>query len=221
MLGSSEPHLSLAGHWHSNPLAHDIWFYVSTRQVGMSFGLSFRKWEAEQVCLSVYNASAFSPCFVMSTTLDIKTVIIVIWLIIGWYIYQIASRKTKAVWFKTKRLIVSLVCYLTATYILSQQRLPPIEAVFFGALAGLGSAWLLVKSPTETRRIPKAIRRQVIARDLTSKGLTWDPAKHHIDHLVPFSRGGDNSLRNLRVIEKQRNLRKGGRMPRPLDFLRK
>ena len=52
MLGSSEPHLSLAGHWHSNTFAHDIWFYVSTRQVGMSFGLSFRKWEAKQVCLS-------------------------------------------------------------------------------------------------------------------------------------------------------------------------
>jgi hypothetical protein len=157
----------------------------------------------------------------MSTALDIKTVTIVVWLILGWYVYQIASRKKQAVWFKTKRLIVSLVCYLAAVYVLAQQKLPPLEVVFFGALAGLGCARLLVKPPIETRRIPKAIRRQVIARDLTTKGLRWDPRKHHIDHLVPFSRGGDNSVRNLRVIEKQRNLRKGGKMPGLLDFLRK
>jgi len=157
----------------------------------------------------------------MSTTLDVKTVTIVIWLILGWYVYQIASRKKKAVWFKTKRLIVSLVCYLAAVYILAQQKLPPLEVVFFGALAGIACAWLLVKPPVETRRIPKAIRRQVIARDLTRKGSKWDPTKHHIDHVIPFSRGGDNSLRNLRVIEQQRNLRKGGRIPGLLDFLRK
>ena len=157
----------------------------------------------------------------MSTALDVKTVTIVIWLILGWYVYQIASRKRKAVWFKTKRLIVSLVCYLAAVYILAQQKLPPLEVVLFGTMAGIACAWLLVKPPVERRRIPKALRRQVIARDLTSKGVKWDPAKHHIDHQVPFSRGGDNSLRNLRVIEKQRNLRKGGRMPSLLDFLRK
>jgi hypothetical protein len=38
--------------------------------------------------------------------------------------------------------------------------------------------------------------------------------------LVPFSRGGDNSLRNLRVIEKHKNLRKGGKMPGLWDLLK-
>jgi len=152
---------------------------------------------------------------------SLKLLTIVVWLILAWYIYQIGSRKKQAVWFKIKRLIVSLVCYLLAVYILAQQKLPPVEVLLFGLLAGIACAWLLVKPPTETRRIPKTIRRQVIARDLTSKGLKWDSTRHHIDHLVPFSRGGDNSLKNLRVIEKQRNLRKGGRMPGLLDFLRK
>jgi 5-methylcytosine-specific restriction endonuclease McrA len=78
-----------------------------------------------------------------------------------------------------------------------------------------------VNPPKSERRISKAVRRAVIARDLTSKGLKWDPAKYHIDHLVPFSRGGDNSTRNLRVIEKQKNLRKGGKMPGFWDFLKK
>ena len=141
--------------------------------------------------------------------------------ILAWYLYQIASRKKESIRYKIKRTIVALVVYVVAALILGQQGLQPVEAVFISGLAGMGCAWLLVKAPRHDRRIPRAIRRQVIARDLTSKGLEWDAAKHHIDHVVPFSRGGDNSARTLRVIEKAKNLRKGGKMPGFWDFLRK
>ena len=133
----------------------------------------------------------------------------------------IGSRKKERLRYKLRRTIVALVVYLVAAVSLSRQGLPPIEAIFLGVLAGMGAAWLLVKPPKGARRIPTAIRREVIARDLTSKGLKWDPTKHHIDHWVPFSRGGDNSVRNLRVIEKQKNLRKGGKMPGLWEFLRR
>jgi hypothetical protein len=123
--------------------------------------------------------------------------------------------------YKIRRLIVALPIYLVVALVLSKQGLPPFEAVAVGVLAGMGCAWLLVTPPKSGRRIPTAIRREVIATDLTSKGLKWDPAKYHIDHLVPFSRGGDNSTRNLRVIEKHKNLRKGGRMPGFWDFIKK
>lgn len=152
---------------------------------------------------------------------NLHIVVAIVVLIITWYLYQIASRKKGRILFKFKRLIVGEVCYIGAGFVLAKQRLPLVEAVGFSMLVGLGCAVLLVKKPPSDRRIPKALRRQVIARDLTSKGLKWDPARHHIDHVVPFSRGGDNSLRNLRVIEKGRNLRKGGKMPGLLDFLRK
>ena len=33
-------------------------------------------------------------------------------------------------------------------------------------------------------------------------GLEVGPGEHHIDHVVPISRGADHSVRNLRVIEK-------------------
>jgi hypothetical protein len=140
--------------------------------------------------------------------------------VFAWYIIQVALRKKEAIRHKLKGAVVAITVYLVMAIVLSRQGLPAVEAVLLGALAGLGSAWLLVKPPARERRIPKGLRRQVIARDLTSKGLKWDPAKHHIDHVVPFSRGGDNSLRNLRVVEKKRNLRKGGKMPSFLDFLR-
>lgn len=140
--------------------------------------------------------------------------------ILAWYLYQIASRKKERIRYKIRGLIVCLAVYFMMAAVLMNQRIPPLEAILVSAFVGWGAAWLLVKPPARDRRIPKAVRRQVIARDLTSKGLKWDPAKHHIDHRVPYSRGGDNSPRNLRVIEKQKNLRKGSKMPSFLDFLK-
>lgn len=155
-------------------------------------------------------------------TNDLSVVVIVGVGILGWYLFQIVSRKREAIRYKIRRTTVAVAVYVVAALVLvKEQGLPPAEAVVISGLAGLGCAWLLVKPPKRERRLSKAVRAQVIARDLTSKGLKWDPAKHHIDHMVPFSRGGDNSARNLRVIEKQKNLRKGGKMPGFWDFLKK
>lgn len=141
--------------------------------------------------------------------------------VITWYLYQIVSRKREWLRYKFKRVLVSEVCFIGSAYVLSQQHLPIGEIFLFSILIGIGAGFLFVKAPRNSRRIPKSIRQQVIARDLTSRGLKWDPAKHHIDHIVPFSRGGDNSLRNLRVLEKGRNLGKGAKMPGLLEFLKK
>jgi HNH endonuclease len=141
--------------------------------------------------------------------------------LITFYFYQVASRKREWLRYKLKTLLVSELSFIVAAYVLAQQRLPVAEVMVFSILIGLGCGYVLVRRPSANRRIPKSLRAQVIARDLTSKGLKWDAAKHHIDHIVPYSRGGDHSLRNLRVTEKERNLRKGGKMPRLRDFFSK
>ena len=56
------------------------------------------------------------------------------------------------------------------------------------------------------------MQRAVIARDL--KDEEYDPARHNIDHVWPQSKGGSNTSDNLRVIEKQKNLKKGAKQPR-------
>jgi len=63
-----------------------------------------------------------------------------------------------------------------------------------------------------SRHISKAVRRAVIKRDL--KGEKFDPQKHHIDHVWPFSKGGSHTEDNLRVLDKKKNLQKGARKPR-------
>lgn len=141
---------------------------------------------------------------------------------IGWYVFQVCSRKARWIGYKLKRALVALIGYIVTVALLAAgQGIPTLEAVGLGLLVGLGVAWLVVRPPKDNRRIPAAVRRKVIERDLTSKGLEWNPAKYHIDHHVPYSRGGDHSVRNLRVIEKRKNLRKGAKMPGFRDFLRK
>jgi 5-methylcytosine-specific restriction endonuclease McrA len=68
------------------------------------------------------------------------------------------------------------------------------------------------RSVKRSRHIPKSVKRAVIARDL--KHDQYDPAKHHIDHVYPFSRGGSHTTDNLRVIAKTKNLKKGAKRPR-------
>jgi 5-methylcytosine-specific restriction endonuclease McrA len=101
------------------------------------------------------------------------------------------------------------MCLLTAivahTRLLPSQQLVTagfVTMIFFGR-------W---QSRKRSRFIPKATRRAVIRRDL--KGEAFDPEKHHIDHVWPFSRGGSHTTDNLRVIEKKRNLQKGAKRPR-------
>jgi hypothetical protein len=81
-----------------------------------------------------------------------------------------------------------------------------VALIFFGRWRG----------KKRSRYIPKTTRRAVIARDL--KGEKFDPQKHHVDHVWPFSRGGSHTKDNLRVIDKRRNLRKGAKRPRMRDM---
>jgi hypothetical protein len=87
---------------------------------------------------------------------------------------------------------------------------PPQELVIAGFVTLLFfGRW---QSKRRSRRIPKSVKRAVIERDL--KGEKFDPERHHIDHVWPFSRGGSHTTDNLRVIEKKRNLQKGAKRPR-------
>jgi len=138
-----------------------------------------------------------------------------------WYSYQIASRKTARVRYKLRLIVIYVGVTLVAFAVLKSERISANKAGIFAILAGCGVAYLITKPPKQTRRIPKAVRAAVIARDLTSNGLEWDSDKYHFDHVVPFSRGGDNSVRNLKIKEKHKNLSKGAKMPGVREFLPK
>ena len=108
---------------------------------------------------------------------------------------------------------IMLFCGVMMVFSAMRPHLPLLrsqELVVAGFLAMISFGRL--QGRKRSRRIPKSIRRTVIERDL--KGEMFDPHKHQIDHVWPFSRGGSNTVDNLRVIEKKKNLRKGAKRPR-------
>lgn len=137
-----------------------------------------------------------------------------------WYAYQVGSRKKVWLRYRLKQVGVFFSVYWISILVLRNYGVDQIVVAVISVFVGYGVAYQFVKTPRLNRRIPKSVRKAVIARDLESKGLEWDKIKYHIDHRVPLSKGGDNSARNLRVLPKEQNLIKGSKMPGLRDFLR-
>jgi len=95
------------------------------------------------------------------------------------------------------------------------------DVLLFSVLAVAGAAFILVRESRGSRRIPKALRQQVICERFDGERIEVGRDQYHIDHIVPHSRGGDTSLKNLRIVEKQRNLRRGSKVPRTRDFFQR
>ena len=112
------------------------------------------------------------------------------------WVIQIGRRKQDLLRFKLRRVSVSMLCYAGGIIVAVKSGHSMLESILFGALLGIAAGFVLVRPPERSRRIPPYVRRAVVARDLT--GTSFDPEIHHIDHIVPFSRGGDNSIQNLR-----------------------
>jgi hypothetical protein len=133
------------------------------------------------------------------------------------YAFQVGRRKKDYVRFRVRRLTVAMVFYVGGIFLLLKLGYGPVEAIMFGFVLSIAAGLFFVPRPERKRRIPTHVRRAVIERDL--KGAPFDPSLHQIDHIVPFSKGGDNSLCNLRVVAKTENLRRGARMPRLKDLI--
>jgi len=66
--------------------------------------------------------------------------------------------------------------------------------------------------PRHSRYIRRRDRRKAIA-EFERGGERYNPKRHEIDHVVPYSRGGGNNADNLSVIPRERNRAKAGKSP--------
>jgi len=81
------------------------------------------------------------------------------------------------------------------------------ESAPFAALAAFGFVFLL--RPKRKRKMRAKARRRAIAKWELKTGKKFNSRFHEIDHVVPFSRGGNETEDNLRVIDRKANRRKG------------
>ena len=89
---------------------------------------------------------------------------------------------------------------------------PINNGIFFGALVAA------VFHKKRSRHIPNAVKRAARARDFKGREHEYDPKKHHYHHKQPFARGGSHTLDNIRLIDKETNLKKGAKRPSLWDM---
>jgi hypothetical protein len=135
----------------------------------------------------------------------------------AYYWLQVARRKREVIRFKMRRAAVYVACVLVGVGVIPSHGYSKQDAALFSMFVGLSAAFILIRPPRNDRRIPQKVRRAVIARDL--KGERFDPNLHDVDHIVPFSKGGDHSEANLRVLSRSENRRRGAKMPKFRDLL--
>ena len=132
------------------------------------------------------------------------------------YVAGIAKRAKGLIWFKIRSAFVGLALYAFTVLTFTSLKYSVEATVITSFLAGI-SPLAFMKLPKRSRYIPARVRKAVIARDLDGEEL--DPRQYHLDHVVPFAKGGDHSVKNLRVLTKGRNLKKGAKMPGLRDLL--
>jgi len=114
-------------------------------------------------------------------------------------------------------LLVAVVVFLVCKSVLSSTHIQDGSGIMLSYMAFALAYYLCAERiNVRSRYIPISVRRKVISRDL--KDEQYDPAKHHIDHVWPFARGGSHTEDNLRVIPKIENLKKGSKRPRMSDM---
>jgi HNH endonuclease len=132
------------------------------------------------------------------------------------YTGKVLRARKNCIKFKLRRAAVALCVYIICVVVLPVYGVRMMQALPCAIGAGAAMGLLVVQRPKHKRHIPRSVRAAVIKRDLG--GHAFNRNLHSIDHIVPFSRGGDHSVHNLRVMERKGNLRKGGRMPTLDEF---
>jgi hypothetical protein len=119
-------------------------------------------------------------------------------------------RRREALGGKLRAVFLGFAGFFLTVTILKQYTADGIKIL----LAGLLAEVLIINyfRPRRSRYVARSEKRKAIAR-FERSGKRYDPKKHHIDHVVPYSRGGSSKADNLRVLEKERNLAKSDRSP--------
>jgi len=118
--------------------------------------------------------------------------------------------RTERILWKLRWILVVMGAYLAGVWVAVQLQRPAFEPILWGWIAGIIADRMI---PSRSRRIPNRVRNKVIGRWEARTGKKFSSRLYEIDHIIPFSKGGNSSESNLRVVTRRQNRSKGAQSP--------
>ncbi|HVS86762.1 MAG TPA: HNH endonuclease signature motif containing protein [Candidatus Acidoferrum sp.] len=121
-------------------------------------------------------------------------------------------RRREAIRNYLRHIAISIAVYLIVIVIAVEKGLTGLAPIVWGLVSAL-AAQALFPQKRRTRYVRKHERKKAIAEFERRTGQKFNKRIHELDHEVPFSRGGNSTADNLRVLEKDLNRLKGAKSP--------
>jgi hypothetical protein len=118
-------------------------------------------------------------------------------------------RRREAIVCALRGTLVALIFAALTFVVLWRSGISPLGA-YIGALV----VGILIRraQPARSRYVSARLKRQAIAKWEKETGQTFNRRNHEVDHILPHSRGGGNTLDNLQVLTRKKNRSKGAKL---------
>lgn len=168
--------------------------------------------------LCLFKGASVSPSSPMTEARFEDCVLALFVCLVAFVIIRNAIGQRQVLWWYVRRFLCFFCSFIGISY---AAKLFGLRGwwVHYIALA-LPFSFFFTIAPRRSRWIPLKTRQGVIERFEKRTGVRYDAQVHHIDHKVPFAKGGGHTMDNLRVVPASINRRKGGRLPNLRDWIR-
>jgi hypothetical protein len=120
-------------------------------------------------------------------------------------------RRRQGIAYKLKNVIVGEASFVGVTLLMLKLGRTQLESGLAGFLVAVLLVFVFTKP--RSRRIPESEKRKARARHELKTRRKFNPKKHEYDHRIPFSKLGNNTADNIRIVDKKVNRSKGAKSP--------